>query len=601
MRLLSSTVLPSLFLLIFNNAMHASALAIAALAPPSVVTSGNGEGISLNYVDVENHPGVSISYRKAFCETTPDVSAFSGFVNIPSSHFSFLATNKSTVFNISTFFWLFPARHNPDSAPLSIYLAGGPGSASSYVATMESGPCVAQPDNNSTVINPWSFNNYVNILYIDQPLYTGFSYDDIQDGLLNIITNDVYPQSGPGNATLWSGKFGSQDPSRTVQHFPTHHGWKQRKLSLWGNSYGGYYTTVSFAYFQSQNEKLAAGQLDHRKYCHLNLDTVGITNGCMDLAIQGASYPEIAYNNTYNVSFLPQSIYEQTKLNFTRPGGCLDQITQCRNLANKLDPNNFGNDEQVNDLCASVVQYCALYVEDTYVGVSGRSTFDMAHLLANPWPPNYPAGFFNQYWVQQDLGVPVNFTLDSNLVTNTFFSTGDPVRQNISALEYLLESDIKVALVYGDRDYVLKHSPLPPKYPFAEQFHSAGYTPISTNASYTGGVVRQQGRRLSFSRVFQSGHSASSYQPETVYQIFMRAMFDRDVATGKIDLGGHATDQYASQGPSSSWGWTEKLPGIPPQECSLWNMPGSCDDAQNAAVAAGNATINPFDTVIEPQ
>lgn len=116
---------------------------------------------------------------------------------------------------------------------------------------------------------------------------------------------------------------------------------------------------------------MAAGQIDRNKYKPLNLDTVGITNGCVDLAIQAASYPEIAYNNTYNTTFLPRDIYEQAKLNFTKQGGCLDQIMQCRSLANQLDPDNFGTNEQVNDLCASATQYCGLYVEDAYVEVSG--------------------------------------------------------------------------------------------------------------------------------------------------------------------------------------------------------------------------------------
>lgn len=192
--------------------------------------------------------------KTSVCETTPNISAFAGYVRIPSSHFPFLGTNDSTAFNLNTFYWFFPARNNPESAPLSIYLAGGPGAASTYAAAMESGPCVAQPDNNSTEINPWSFNNHVNMLYIDQPLYAGFSYDEVKDGLLDILTNDIYSTPGSGNITMWPGKFGSQDPSRTVgtsqnaarilyevvqiwtQHFPSCHTWEGRKLSIWGNS-----------------------------------------------------------------------------------------------------------------------------------------------------------------------------------------------------------------------------------------------------------------------------------------------------------------------------------------------------------------------------
>lgn len=204
----------------------------------------------------------------------------------------------------------------------------------------------------------------------------------------------------------------------------------------------------------------------------------------MDLTVQMPSYPEIAYNNTYDVSFISEDIYEGIKLNYTKPGGCLDQITQCRTLASQLDPDDLGTDEEVNTLCATAFSYCYNYVEYVPIELSGvsfspissifhqiysitlvrlivvdvngeqRSTFDLAHLLANPWPPAYPAGFFNQAWVQKDLAVPLNFTLDSNIVETAFFSTGDPIRQNISAMEYILKSGLKAALVYGDRDYV---------------------------------------------------------------------------------------------------------------------------------------------------
>lgn len=39
-----------------------------------------------------------------------------------------------------------------------------------------------------------------------------------------------------------------------------------------------------------------------------------------------------------------------------------------------------------------------------------------------------------------------------------------------------------------------------------EAFQSAGYTEMSTNEEYVGGLVRQRDN-LSFTRVFQAGHS----------------------------------------------------------------------------------------------
>lgn len=43
-------------------------------------------------------------------------------------------------------------------------------------------------------------------------------------------------------------------------------------------------------------------------------------------------------------------------------------------------------------------------------------------------------------------------------------------------------------------------------WPYASGFRQSGYAPITTNASYTGGYVRQTGK-FSFSRVFQAGHA----------------------------------------------------------------------------------------------
>jgi carboxypeptidase D len=40
----------------------------------------------------------------------------------------------------------------------------------------------------------------------------------------------------------------------------------------------------------------------------------------------------------------------------------------------------------------------------------------------------------------------------------------------------------------------------------ATSFRSSGYANLTTNSTYTGGVVRQQGN-LSFTRVFEAGHA----------------------------------------------------------------------------------------------
>lgn len=41
----------------------------------------------------------------------------------------------------------------------------------------EHGPCFVHSDSNSTYLNEWSWNNEVNMLYLDQPVQVGLSYD----------------------------------------------------------------------------------------------------------------------------------------------------------------------------------------------------------------------------------------------------------------------------------------------------------------------------------------------------------------------------------------------------------------------------------------
>lgn len=54
--------------------------------------------------------------KKRVCETTPGVKSYSGYVDTsPASH---------------TFFWFFEARHDPENAPITLWLNGGPGSDS---------------------------------------------------------------------------------------------------------------------------------------------------------------------------------------------------------------------------------------------------------------------------------------------------------------------------------------------------------------------------------------------------------------------------------------------------------------------------------------
>jgi hypothetical protein len=131
----------------------------------------------------------------------------------------------------------------------------------------------------------------------------------------------------------------------------------------------------------------------------------------------------------------------------------------------------------------------------------------------------------------------------------------------------------------------------------AEGFQSAGYEPLTTNSSYQGGLTRQHGA-LSFSRIFQSGHGSSAYQPETLSRLFERTMFGRDVATGEVDLS--ESPDYATTGPASVQDVINEVPEPQSNVCIVQEAPNSCTKEQMAALADGSAIVENF-RVVDPK
>jgi hypothetical protein len=220
------------------------------------------------------------------------------------------------------------------------------------------------------------------------------------------------------------------------------------------------------------------------------------------------------------------------------------------------------------------------------------SFYDIAAPSNTPFPRDYFIGFLNQPWVQEALGTPINFTESNIAVNQAFYMLGDIVRSSVvEDIGFLLDTGVKVAMVYGDRDFacnwiggenVSLHIPWSHQADFAR----AGYTNLQVNGSYVGGQVRQYGN-LSFSRVYQSGHEVPAYQPETAFQIFNRAMTGKDIATGNTVIG----SGYATTGPGSTWGIIqEQAPPVPPEECYVL-APQTCDPMTWNSVIDGSAKV----------
>ncbi|KAJ3407789.1 hypothetical protein CcCBS67573_g02960 [Chytriomyces confervae] len=75
------------------------------------------------------------------------------------------------------FFWYFPAPKKLNSSKLVVWLNGGPGCSSMEGLWTENGP-FAFNDNGTMISNPNSWHLQANLLFVEQPVGTGFSMDE---------------------------------------------------------------------------------------------------------------------------------------------------------------------------------------------------------------------------------------------------------------------------------------------------------------------------------------------------------------------------------------------------------------------------------------
>ena len=113
--------------------------------------------------------------QTSICETTPGVHSYAGYVNLPDT---LLSSIQATPTNISTFFWFFESRADPQSSPLAIWLGGGPGESALDGTFMENGPCYVDDDGLTTSLNDYSLNSVANVIYIDQPSTVVSDHDE---------------------------------------------------------------------------------------------------------------------------------------------------------------------------------------------------------------------------------------------------------------------------------------------------------------------------------------------------------------------------------------------------------------------------------------
>ncbi|KAL8737280.1 MAG: hypothetical protein Q9181_001834 [Wetmoreana brouardii] len=533
--------------------------------PVGVTTITSPSGVQIRY----KQPGL-----EGVCETTPGVNSYSGYVDLaPDAH---------------TFFWFFEARHNPAEAPLTLWLNGGPGSDSLIGLFQELGPCNVTEDL-KTVVNPYAWNEISNMLFISQPLGVGFSYSEEVAGTLNPFTGEV-ENSTYGVDGRWPVINATELDTTDLAAIATWHvlqgflanlpqldskvGSGTKTFNLWTESYGGHYGPAFFNYFYEQNEAIRNGTTNGTE---LIFDTLGIGNGIFDLYTQAPYYPEFTQYNTYGIQLVNKTVYDYMRFATYMPDiGCLAQVEACRQVNRSTTVGQL--------YCQQATDQCRTNVEEPYYEFGGRGVYDIRHPYEDPTPPRYFNDYLNLASVQNALGVNLNYTQSNNDVGYAFQNSGDFAYPNfIEDLEMILNNSVRVALFYGDADYICnwfggQAVSLAVNYTNKADFAAAGYAPfIVDGAEY--GEVREYGN-FSFLRIYEAGHEVPFYQPLASLEYFRRVLNNKDIAQGTTEL----TGTYGTSGNANA---THTEPFVPlTTTMALASSTGSAGASQTSAMTA---------------
>jgi carboxypeptidase C (cathepsin A) len=192
------------------------------------------------------------------------------------------------------FYWFFESQSNPSTDPLVMWLSGGPGCSSAMSALNEHiGPYNVNDDGTELSPNEFSWNRNANVVFLDQPLGTGFSYMDkplghyvhSEEEMANYVY--IFLQQFLGNDALFS-SFAS------------------REFFIFAESYGGHWAPSVAKRVNAGNDAATPGTV------RINLRGIAMGNGMTSTVEQYAAYAPFALGRGLidgNVFQQAQSMY----------------------------------------------------------------------------------------------------------------------------------------------------------------------------------------------------------------------------------------------------------------------------------------------------
>jgi len=381
-------------------------------------------------------------------------------------------------------YWFFESRSDPVNDPFLLWMTGGPGCSSLVALFYENGPYHVY-SNLSVSLNPYSWNSIANVLWIDQPVGTGFSYADSGD--LGVVTEEQMAN----NMYEFLQKFMTAYP-------------KYQNLSFYitGESYAGHYVPALASRVMQGNSA--------REGVTLNLMGIGIGNGLVDPPNQYTVYP--AYAKDHNLVTAAQ----YGLMNSVDPV-CIGLIKGC------VENSTLGW-----LACINAYTVCN-YAEILPVQFTGVNIYDVRSQCTVP-PLCYDFSALDTLLTQPDLlkALGVNgrkWTSCNQVVELKLVFAGDWMLNFAQDIPLLLANNVSVLVYHGEWDFIVNWyggsvwtAALP--WPHQQDFNNAPNTTWHVNGVEAGSSISAD--LLTFLRVKDAGHMVPMDQSAAALDMLSR-------------------------------------------------------------------------------
>ena len=360
----------------------------------------------------------------------------------------------------------------------------------------ENGPCHFVNGQTTPSLNPYSFNSYANMLYIDQPIGVGFSYGT--DSVTSTVTAAPY---------VWKllQAFYAQFPQ-----------YENRNFGIFTESYGGHYGPEFADYFEQQNAAIKAGSVSGQ---NINLVALGINNGWYDAGLQEKAYITYARNNSYYPIITTDSS-ANSYLN-TYNTKCLPAINKCKSSGSNTD-------------CENADSTCYNGIEGPISQLGNFDVYDIRAPSNDPNPPETYVQYLQSSAVVSAIGAQSTYVECSNPAGNKFSTTGDNPRSFLTQLGDVVKSGVRTVIWAGDADFICnwfggQDAANAVSWSGQSQFQAKTLAPY--NVAGTQGGTFKTVNNFSFLRVFGAGHEVPFYTPQLALQVFKQTMMQQPLSS----------------------------------------------------------------------